>query len=128
MRRKTIFMIFISIFYLVSFAFSTWKIIGMKDVNIANKPAVAVAYILESPDVKYTSIEKALEVANSNIANGSTSQNVIVITNTNPTINKDCSINNGVTLILPHSWTNETTYEYDNREGVNATFADGFKP
>ena len=89
-------------------------------VNENLKP---VAYI-EGSNVQYSSIEKALEVAN-DLARSGTIQNVYVIPGTNPTISRQCIVGSNVNLILPYEGTtyyNEETGKESEYNGSN--FAD----
>ena len=89
-------------------------------VNENLKP---VAYI-EGSNVQYSSIEKALEVANT-LAQSGTVQNVYVIPGTNPTISRQCIVGSNVNLILPYEGTtyyNEITGSSSEYNGAN--FAD----
>ena len=86
-------------------------------VNENLKP---VAYI-EGSNVQYSSIEKALEVAN-DLARSGTIQNVYVIPGTNPTISRQCKVGNNVNLILPYEGTtyyNESTGSSSEYNGAN---------
>lgn len=76
-----------------------------------------VCYISGSPNVYYPSIEKALKVAEST----SGSQTVYVIPGANPTIQSDCTIAAGDSLILPYSGE---TYEDSSRSTNGSYFAD----
>ena len=80
---------------------------------------VACAYINDNPTIFYTSIEKALYVANS----GDT---VYVIPGTNPTIRYDCEIKSGVTLCLPYEDDLKATHTATTNRKNNSigTFAD----
>lgn len=71
----------------------------------------AVAYIFNNPTVKYTSIEKALDVAGSNESNDT----ICVILNTNPTIKRNCTVDEKDTLVIPYEYnTNgEPVYRYE---------------
>ena len=79
-----------------------------------------VCYISGSPNVYYTSIEKALEVAKGTTG----SQTVYVIPGANPTIKSNCTIASGDSLILPYAddGTTHSYYSRQNQSGV--TFAD----
>ena len=85
-------------------------------VNENLKP---VAYI-EGSNVQYSSIEKALEVANT-LAQSGTVQNVYVIPGTNPTISRQCIVGSNVNLILPYEGTtyyNEATPDYNGGDSA----------
>ncbi len=63
----------------------------------------------ETTDIYYTSIEKALDTANSN---KTTADVIYVIPGTNPTIAKDCTISKEDTLILPYLSVSESGVLY----------------
>lgn len=87
--------------------------------NYDKKEGKPVAYIEGQEDKKYTTIEKALEVASSD----NNSNNIYVIPGTNPTITRNCTVSTNDTLILPYEGT---TYLDNDRESVtNDLFADG---
>ena len=101
MKKKFFLFILLLITPLMVFTgYSSWVIIGSKNVDFISKKE-AVCYI-NTDENQYTSIEKALENAN----NG---DKVYVIPNLKNSINesfeikinKDCSIKEGVSLILP---------------------------
>ncbi len=82
-----------------------------------------VAYISSNPSTKYTSIEKALEVAAEDTANNDT---IYVIPGTNPVITRDCEIASGDTLCLPYEDNGNDVHTFLNRNDAtsNATFGD----
>ena len=93
---------------LSSIGYGSWLINSKEESVVVSGPKVQdvpVAYILGSPDIKYTKIERALDVAKSGDI-------VIVIppviANNQPNIDKvtykierDCTIKEGVTLFIP---------------------------
>ena len=88
------------------------------DVNDGISPietSEPVCYIKSTYDY-YTTIEKALEDA----ANLGGSQQVYVITGTNPVITRQCIIANGVQLILPYDGE---TFELDS--GSDSSYTNG---
>lgn len=89
--------------------------LGLSD----KKEAKPVAYIAGNEAVKYTSIEKALDVAK----HDENSNTIYVIPGSNPTITDNCIISNGDSLIMPYEGT---TYMDETRDTVkNDLFADG---
>lgn len=131
---KKIFKLFLFVFTIFSIFIgsSNWVIVVEKNITVgaaAENHNKEVAYIESNPSIKYTRIEKALEVAKSG-------DRVIVISGSNPIIKKDCEIKSGVSLILPfNDKTNEPTYDsssnltnsgstYGERWGTNSGFAD----
>lgn len=103
----------ILMFFTVVIGFSSWIIVGEKNVTLGEAPVTkAVCYFTDSSGNKkeYTRIEKALEDANS-IATSSFPQTVYVIPNLGfeVKIYKDCVVNPFVTLCLPHIGT--TSYD-----------------
>lgn len=141
MNKKILKILSIILFPLLIFVgFSTWIIVGSSSNNVGENDfstynPVAVAYISNNPDVKYTRIEKALEVANAN-ANEENPLVVYVIPGLvnsdgsiyNIRISKSCDIKANVTLALPYE--DETTYvsfvDY-NSDSWNAKFTDQAK-
>ena len=101
-------------FLLSSIGYGSWLINSKEESVVVSGPKVQdvpVAYILGSPDIKYTKIERALDVAKSGDI-------VIVIppviANNQPNIDKvtykierDCTIKEGVTLFIPTDKTSE---------------------
>ena len=88
---------------LISFCFGSWTFIQDKNVNafeISN--AKPVAYISSDTSVKYTTVEKALDVAKSG-------ETVYVIPGTNPTIKNNAVIKTGVTWKLVELWALQLT-------------------
>lgn len=127
----------ILMFFTVVIGFSSWIIVGEKNVTLGESPVTkAVCYYTDSNGNKkeYTRIEKALEDAN----NTGTTTTVIVYSGYSYTIYKDCVIGTNVTLLIPFSdscleapvynsgetsVTNSTT-TYGNRNGSGSGFAD----
>ena len=132
---KKIFKLFLFVFTIFSIFIgsSNWVIVVEKNITVgaaAENHNKEVAYIESNPSIKYTRIEKALEVAKSG-------DRVIVIAESNPIIQKDCEIKSGVTLIIPFNNDkiadpihddkgNQTnsSLSYGNRHGNNNDFAD----
>lgn len=113
----SLFMGFVS---LIGFCFGSWTFIQDKNVNafqISN--ARPVAYISSDTSVKYTTVEKALDVAKSG-------ETVYVIPGTNPTIKNNAIIKTGVTLCLPFDGDENTAHtDWTNRKQESGTkFAD----
>lgn len=93
--RSKILLAFLLIFGLLPIAFSDW-IVSDKDNNVSvdESSKTPVCYINSDTEAnRYYAIEKALQKANSGDI-------VYVIPKTNPTINHDCEIKSGVTLII----------------------------
>lgn len=98
--------LFLSVpFLLSSIGYGSWIINDTKEENIVvSGPKVQdtpVAYIVGSPDVKYTKIEKALDVAKSGdivclIPNKKSNSNKLEYE-----ISNDCEIKENVTLVIP---------------------------
>ena len=127
----------ILMFFTVVIGFSSWIIVGEKNVTLGEAPvSKAVCYYTDSNGNKkeYTRIEKALEDANKT----GVSTTVIVYAGYSYTIYKDCVIGENVTLLIPFSdscleapvynsgetsVTNSTT-TYGNRNGSGSGFAD----
>lgn len=95
-------------FLLSSIGYGSWLINSKEESVVVSGPKVQdvpVAYILGSPDIKYTKIERALDVAKS----GDIVIVIpLVIANNQPNIDKvtykierDCTIKEGVTLFIP---------------------------
>ena len=108
---------------LPSLGFSSWKTKSQsKDFGISSsdkKNTKPVAYIKGQETIKYTTIEKALEVAGNNNANNT----IYVIPGTEPTITGECIVAANDTLIFPYDGT---TWEEASRNTVqNDYFADG---
>ncbi len=87
-----------------------WVLMNLKqkEDTISAKPSVPVCYIDGTPDVKYTTIEKALEVANKE-ATDENKKTVVVIPNTSKdfitpsyVISRSCTIGKNVTLVIPY--------------------------
>lgn len=108
---------------LPSLGFSSWKTKSQsKDFGISSsdkKNTKPVAYIKGQETIKYTTIEKALEVAEQNSANNT----IYVIPGTDPIITRECTVATNDTLIFPYDGT---TWEDASRDTVrNDNFADG---
>lgn len=93
---------FISLF---SFCFASWTFIHDQDVGFGfqNSNAKPVAYLSSNKDVKYSSLNKAVEVAKG-LANSQNPQTVIVIPNSTIEIST-LTIPSYVTVFLPLSST-----------------------
>ncbi len=87
-----------------------------------DKDVKPVCYIDSNKDIKYTSIEKALEVAKNN----QNSDTIYVIPGTNPIITRNCEIAKGDTLCLPYEDNGNDVHTFLNRNDttINATFGD----
>lgn len=110
----TLLLIIASIF---NFGLSSFISGASLDVSIKDAPRV-VCY---TGDNKFTTIEKALEFA-TNKENINVANTIYVIPGTNPTITKDCTIDEKDTLCLPYEGKT-----WDFREGpstLNNRFAD----
>ena len=103
---------------------SNWIIPGEANVdNITiNNGSRAVCYNGRTK-TKYTTIEKALEVAKNDTANNDT---IYVIPGTNPVITRSCEIASGDTLCLPYEDNGNDVHTFLNRNDTtsNATFGD----
>lgn len=126
-RRFMIYLLFLIIPILLVTGSASWIIVGEKTVNLgSNSVSTPVAYILDTPDVKYTRIEKALDVAeNGDIvvvipptaANYHETSNKVVPDKVTYYITSDCEIKSGVSLVIPtdtttfSSVTNSTTLD-----------------
>ena len=87
-------------------------------IEFDNKNAKPVAYIEGQESTKYTSIEKALKVAE----NDSNNNTIYVIPGTNPIIEGECLVDTGDTLVFPYDGT---TWQDSTRNNVtNDNFAD----
>lgn len=111
-KHKTTFLLVLSCASLVSsIGFATWIVQPQDDYVINNKiQAQPVAYIVGHKDVKYTSIERALDVAKSgdivclippNLPNYHPTNNKVTPDQITYEISRDCEIKEGVTLIVP---------------------------
>lgn len=116
MKKKNIALVLLSSTCLATgVAFSSWLIEANNKVDLYKVEDVPVAYIIGHEDVKYTTIEKALEVANSGdivclipptLDNYHDTNNTIIPDKVTYEINRNCEIKAGVTLIIP---TDKTT-------------------
>ena len=86
-------------------------------IEFDNKNAKPVAYIEGQESTKYTSIEKALKVAE----NDSNNNTIYVIPGTNPIIEGECLVDTGDTLVFPYDGT---TWQDSTRNVTNDNFAD----
>lgn len=125
-KHKTTFLLVLSCASLASsIGFATWIVQPQDDYVINNKiQAQPVAYIVGNKDVKYTSIERALDVAKSGdivclippvSKNYNDKTNPVLPDHVTYKISRDCEIKEGVTLLIPtdndsiNSITNSTT-------------------
>ena len=101
----------LKIFFLVlllgcsSVGFSSRNFLGNAEGNVEYKDDSlhkAVAFINSAPETLYTTVEKAIEVANSK----TTEEVVWVLPETNPTITRNITINKNVTLNISYNTTN----------------------
>ena len=118
MKKNFILLFSIILFpLLIVNGYSSWIILGEEKIEVANSAldsvSAKVAFLTSDTSKIYTKIEKALEVANSS----SSSETVVVIPGSNPTINNNCTINSNVSLILPYSWDDSSFgYTYNGRQ------------
>ena len=120
-KNKVVFLSFLiilgifSVFFLTVYGYGDFFIINSVDVNNGDSGISTiepVCYIKQNNTTTYyTSIEKALEVAN-NYTNQTT---VYVIPNTNPEITRQCTIGENVTLCIPYNNNNDV-------EGTNSDY------
>lgn len=110
-RFVTITSLFMGFASLISFCFGSWTFIQDKTINAFEvSDAKPVAYISSDASVKYTTVEKALDVAKSG-------ETVYVIPGTNPTIKNNAIIKTGVTLCLPFDGDENTAHtDWTNRK------------
>lgn len=118
-RFQTLFLSFfviLSMFFTVGHsAFITEKEMTLDDLQVSQANR-AVCFNPGTKE-KFTSIEKALEVAKKN----SGADTIYVIPGTNPTITRDCEIAFGDTLCLPYEAdVSNLTATWENREGQTA--------
>ena len=95
---------------LAPLGYSTWingELVS-KDEDITTNPSTPVCYIESAPSIKYTTIEKALEVANTS-ASSTNKQTVVVIPHVSSdyvtpwyVISKPCTIGENVTLSITY--------------------------
>ncbi len=111
----TLFCIFFIFAFSVNSVFSYWNIAHdiISSETTPTKTNEPVCYT-KSDNKQYTSIEKALEKANSG-------ETVYVIPGTKPTISRNCVIKENVTLCLPYDGT---TYFNSEVHGTNNVFSD----
>lgn len=104
-QRKKIPLLVLSVSSLVSsVGFSSWVVSDFNEKKdpIKISPSLPVCYIQSSPNIKYTSIEKALSVAGSN----DTADTIVVIPGVNPIISESCTISEKDTLLIPYEAEN----------------------
>lgn len=118
MKNKCIlFLLIILLPFFTVIGFSSWIITGEKTEKVGENPLTSnnakVAYLYSDKTKFYTRIEKAIEVANNSL----NSEVVVVIPGSNPTIQKDITINSNVTLVIPYSWDSSSgEYTYNGRQ------------
>lgn len=100
-----------------------WLVPGETNADIAIKEGNRAVCYNGRTKTKYTTIEKALEVAKDDTANNDT---IYVIPGTNPVITRDCVIASGDTLCLPYEDNGNDVHTFLNRNDKtsNATFGD----
>lgn len=95
----------------IGVGYGNWVIATFKEREgtFETASSVPVCYIQGNKDVKYTSIEKALAVTGDkdHIA---TSETIVVIPGTNPTISNSCTLSTNDTLLIPYE---DETYMRD---------------
>ena len=109
-KEKILFILSLSCFTSLV-GFSSWAIAYNYAYTLSNKvQTIPVAYIIGKEDVKYTSIEKALEMAESGdivcvippqLANYNDQTNAITPDKVVYRIQRNCTIKEGVTLFIP---------------------------
>ena len=87
-----------------SIGYGTWIFNHPKelDTDIITKSSTPVCYIKGKENIKYVSIEKALDVA----ANNNGSDVIMVFPFVDYTISKECKLGTGDTLLIPYSSEN----------------------
>ena len=114
---------------------SGWKVVeSQATVGVTTSEARGVAYLGSKPNTLYTTIEKAVEVANDNVRKpGASGETVYVLAGIsgikdnkpNPiVISKNLTLNSGVTLCLPYDTTDREKPKSVWREEVKSGFAD----
>lgn len=116
-RVRKLFLFFIGL-SILPIGFGDWYTVAQKEVVVSPQTSSerAVAYIKSAPNVRYTSIEKAVKVAAAN----SGKDQIFVIPGTNPTITRNFTLSGSDELIFPY---NGETYEDTARSQVD-DFAD----
>lgn len=91
----------------ICIGYGNWIIGAFKEreETIKTTPSVPICYIQGNKDVKYMSIEKALEVAGDE-KHINTSETIVIIPGSMPVISDSCTITSNDTLIIPYE--NET--------------------
>lgn len=113
---------------------SGWKVVeSQATVGVITSEARGVAYLASEPNTLYTTIEKAVEVANQK-ASGGTSETVYIVSGIsgiqsdnlpNPiVIDEDLTISSGVTLCLPYDTATRSSPAVYSREHLAGTFSD----
>ena len=107
MRKQIITFLSIILFpLLIIIGFSSWIIVGEKKATVGQNSTVqAVAHVLDSSGAKtydYTNVCAAI-----NDANNLGTATVVIKPGTNPSIDRDCTINSGVTLNIPYAIGND---------------------
>lgn len=95
----------------IGVGYGNWIIATFKerDGTIETTASIPVCYIQGKKEVKYTSIEKALAVT-SDKDHINTSETIVVIPGTNPTISNSCTLSANDTLLIPYE---DETYMRD---------------
>jgi hypothetical protein len=115
-RRFGHILVFLFLFFSsLSVGFSDWVIAYQSNsfTPSYDTPSAPVAYISGESNRKFSTVEKALEEANSS-ATSSSSKTVVVIPGTNPTITRDCTIGEYVTLTIPYDDTLADSYNFNS--------------
>lgn len=113
---------------------SGWKVVeSQATVGVTTSEARGVAYLASKPNILYTTIEKAVEVANQKASEG-TSETVYIVSGIsgiqsdnlpNPiAIDEDLTISSGVTLCLPYDTATRSSPAVYSREHLAGTFSD----
>ncbi len=113
---------------------SGWKVVeSQATVGVTTSEARGVAYLASETTILYTTIEKAVEVANQK-ASGGTSETVYIVSGIsgiqsdnlpNPiVIDEDLTISSGVTLCLPYDTATRSSPAVYSREHLAGTFSD----
>jgi hypothetical protein len=126
-RRFGHILVFLFLFFSsLSVGFSDWVIAYQNNSLTPSDatPSAPVAYISGESNRKFSTVEKALEEANSS-ATSSSSKTVVVMPGTNPTITRDCIIGEYVTLAIPYDDTLADSYNFNSTgQSTLTTLAD----
>jgi hypothetical protein len=115
-RRFGHILVFLFLFFSsLSVGFSDWVIAYQSNSLTPSEDTsfAPVAYISGDNSRKFSTVEKALEEANS-LATSSSSKTVVVMPGTNPTITRDCTIGEYVTLVIPYDDTLADSYNFNS--------------